>query len=193
MIKRDMELTDGDIVLRPPNHGDEEAVFKAVRSSITDLSPWLVWCSPEYCLADTRSWINQLPGLWQQGTDHSFAVFQQHDGRLIGGCGLSQVDLNFRMANLGYWVRSDQRGRKIAARAACLAAQFGFARLELVRLEMIISIRNIPSLWAAEKTGAHREGVLRNRLVIHEKVQDAVMHSLTPADFNLGLRGFSKV
>lgn len=193
MIGRDIELTDGDIVLRPPNHGDEVAFFEAVSCSIAEISPWLAWCSPEYSLADTHRWLDQLPDLWQQGKDLAFAVFNQHDGRLLGGCGLSQVDLNFRMANLGYWVRSDQRGRGIAPRAACLVAQFGFARLELVRVEIIISVGNTRSLRAAEKTGAHREGVLRNRLVIRDKVQDAVMHSLTPADFNLELQGFSKV
>jgi ribosomal-protein-serine acetyltransferase len=34
----------------------------------------------------------------------------------------------------------------------------------------------------AEKSGALREGVLRNRLLLHGKIHDAAMYSLTPED-----------
>ena len=34
----------------------------------------------------------------------------------------------------------------------------------------------------AEKAGATREGILRNRLVVRDKVYDAVMFSLIPGD-----------
>jgi len=38
-------------------------------------------------------------------------------------------------------------------------------------------------LRAAESAGAVREGVLRNRLTVHDTPGDAVMFSLIPADF----------
>ena len=192
MIERSIELSDGVVALRPTTKQDENAFFEAVSISIPDLSPWLAWCRPEYSIDDHRSWVARIPGEWQNGTGYAFSIFDKVDGQLLGGCGLSQVDVNFRLANLGYWVRSDARGRGIAPRATRLTAQFGFEVLGLVRVEIIISGNNTPSLRAAEKAGAHREGVLRNRLVIRDQVHDAVMHSLTPADFNLALPGLSK-
>ena len=193
MIERSIELSDGVIALRPPTRRDENAFFEAVSISIPDLSPWLAWCSPQYSIDDHRSWVARIPGEWQNGTGYAFSIFDKVDGQLMGGCGLSQVDVNFRMANLGYWVRSDARGRGIAPRATRLTAQFGFEVLGLVRVEIIISAHNTASLRAAEKAEARREGVLRNRLVIRDQVHDAIMHSLTPADFNMALPGFSKV
>jgi RimJ/RimL family protein N-acetyltransferase len=193
MVDRNIELRDGVIVLRPLAPRDERAYFEAVSTSIPELSPWLAWCSPEYKFEHTRGWLARLPGEWQTGTIYAFAIFDQLDGRLLGGCGLSQVDLSVRLANLGYWVRSDQRGRGIAPRAARLTAKFGFEKLALVRAEIIVSVHNTRSLRAAEKAGAHREGVLRNRLVIRDQVHDAVMHSLTPADFSLALPGLTKL
>ena len=193
MIDRDIELSDGKIVLRPPTPLDEDAFFEAVSASIPEISPWLAWCSPDYKIEDTRSWLIRQPDEWLVGSNYAFAVFDQGDGRLLGGCGLSQVDINFRMANLGYWVRSDHRGQGIATRATRLTARFGIEMLSLVRVEIIVSVHNTPSLRAAEKAGAHREGILRNRLIIRDQVHDVVMHSLTPADFSLAMPGLSKV
>jgi RimJ/RimL family protein N-acetyltransferase len=41
---------------------------------------------------------------------------------------------------------------------------------------------NAASQRVAEKLGATREGVLRNRILIHDQVHDAVMFSLIPSD-----------
>jgi len=45
----------------------------------------------------------------------------------------------------------------------------------LLNLGQLLSI-------TAEKAGATREGILRNRLVVRDKVYDAVMFSLIPGD-----------
>ena len=59
--------------------------------------------------------------------------------------------------------------------------------LHLVRIEIVMSVDNVPSQRVAEKLGAAREGILRNRLIQREGVSDAIMYSLTPRDF--GVRG----
>ena len=52
------------------------------------------------------------------------------------------------------------------------------------RLEILAAVDNIASQRVAEKAGAIREGIMRNRLVIHGKLYDAVMFSLIPGDPN---------
>jgi RimJ/RimL family protein N-acetyltransferase len=89
---------------------------------------------------------------------------------------------------LGYWVRSRRRGQGIAARAARLVARFGFERLGLLRAEIVVAVGNTASLRAAEKSGAQREGVLRNRITVRDKIYDAVMYSLIPQDFGIELK-----
>jgi hypothetical protein len=83
------------------------------------------------------------------------------------------------LANLGYWVRTSATGHGVATRAARLVAQFGIEKIGLLRVEIVVAIGNIASMRVAEKAGAKREGILRNRLVGRDKVLDAVMHSLT--------------
>jgi RimJ/RimL family protein N-acetyltransferase len=73
-------------------------------------------------------------------------------------------------------------GEGIAAAAARRLAEWGFGALKLLRIEILVATDNARSLRAAEKAGAKREGVLRNRITIHDKIHDAVMHSLIPGE-----------
>ena len=89
--------------------------------------------------------------------------------------------------NLGYWVRASQRGRGTAGHAARLAARFAFEELLLARVEVVVAMENAPSLKVAEKIGAHREGILRNRIIVGKDIHDAVMFSFIPQDFGLAV------
>ena len=63
-----------------------------------------------------------------------------------------------------------------------LAARFGCEELGLYRIEIVAAVDNIASQRVAEKAGAVREGVLRNRLLVRGESQDAVLFSLLPGD-----------
>jgi RimJ/RimL family protein N-acetyltransferase len=86
------------------------------------------------------------------------------------------------MANLGYWVRTSAAGRGVATNATRAAARFGFEQLGLRRIEIVAAVDNIPSQRVAEKAGAVREGILRQRLLIRGKSMDAVLFSLVRED-----------
>ena len=120
--------------------------------------------------------------VWQEGKEYAFAIVQAQDGQFLGGCGLNQINRVNRFANLGYWVRTSQAGHGVATVAARLLAQFGFGELKLSRLELVIDVDNQASQRVAEKLGAFREGVLRQRLSVHNQARDAVMYSLIPRD-----------
>ena len=80
-------------------------------------------------------------------------------------------------------MRTGATGRGVATRAARLAGEFAVTQLALLRAEIVVAVGNMPSQRVAEKCGAKREGILRNRLIVREKVFDAVMYSLTPQDY----------
>ncbi len=50
------------------------------------------------------------------------------------------------------------------------------------RIEIVVTVGNDASKRVAEKVGATREGLLRNRLNIHNTIHDAFMYSLIPSD-----------
>lgn len=179
-------LANDHLVLRPVLPDDALAFCTAVTESIPEISPWMDWCSPGYTLEIAQAWANSRPGAWSSRTAYAFAILDAQDGVLLGGCNLSHLNPDYRLANLSYWVRTSRTGQGIASAAAVMVARFGFEYLGLVRVEIVAAVENMASLRAAEKAGAVREGVLRNRITVRDRIYDAVMFSLIPED--LGVR-----
>jgi ribosomal-protein-serine acetyltransferase len=176
------ELTDGNITLRPYHPRDIKATYQAIRESLADLSPWLPFAHRDYSTEESRDWIKNRPKDWKKGVAYEFGIFDAADGTTLGGCGLNAIDKIDHRANLGYWVRSSRTGQGIATAATRLLAKWGFEKLKLKRIEILVAVSNRRSLRVAEKAGAKREGVLRNRIDINGTSHDAVMHSLIPGD-----------
>ena len=174
-------LADGPVQIRPFQSGDADQVYAAVQESVAEVGGWM----PDLANSsreDIASWIETRPAAWSNGTAYSFAIVDGQDGRFLGGTGLSSIHSTQRFANLFYWVRSSELRRGVATAAALLTARFGFDRLALNRVEIVVAVDNHASLRVAEKVGAVREGVLRNRLMLHGTIHDAVMFSLVPRD-----------
>jgi RimJ/RimL family protein N-acetyltransferase len=180
---RTFRLADGPLLLRPYLAGDADAVFEAALESIVKVNPWLSWCHPGYTKGESKSWIKTCRTSWAQGTAYEFAIIDNADGGFLGGCGLNNINAAYKMANLGYWVRSGRTKHGIATGAARIVARFGFQALGLNRIEIIAAVENKASQRVAEKAGAKREAVLRNRIILNDKPVDGVMFSLVPQDF----------
>jgi ribosomal-protein-serine acetyltransferase len=176
------ELTDGKILIRTLSAEDVDAVFEAVRESMSELSKWMPWCHPDYAREETVAFINSRPDDWNADVAYTFAITDAQTGAFLGSVGLNFINRQYQMGNLGYWVRTSANGRGVAAAAARLIARFGFHELGLQRLEIIAAVENYPSQRVAEKTGATREGVLRKRLLYKGQTRDAVLYSLVAED-----------
>lgn len=178
-------LTDKMVTLRRFHPRDVDALFAATSESLQDLLPWMTWARPDYSRDDVAEYIRLVGESWDAGRYYAFAILEAREGAMLGAASLSHVHPAYRFCNLGYWIRSSRRGNGLAARAARLAAKFGLEQLGLLRVEVVISAGNAASLKVAEKSGAHREGILRNRLTVREQAHDAVMFSFIRADFGL--------
>jgi RimJ/RimL family protein N-acetyltransferase len=186
-ISLSQEVSDDTVLLRPFRLEDAQETFTAVRESLDDLKPWMSWAYDDYSFNDTREFIRITRARWQEGTLFAFAITDAKSRLVLGGCSLSHIHPVYHLCNLGYWVRSSQRGRGVAGRASLLAARYAFEKVGLARVEIVIAPGNHASLRVAEKVGAHYEGILRNRMVVGSEVYDAVMYSLIPQDFELSL------
>ena len=180
--RKRIELTDGNILLRSYRTSDVNELFQAVRESIKEMSPWLPFAHENYSIKESKDWIKRRPQEWKRGIIYDFGIFDTHDGDLIGGCGLNELDNRNGRANLGYWVRTSYTGRGVAVAATKLLAKWSFEVLKLKRIEISVATGNQRSLRVAEKVGAKREGILRNRINIRGEMHDAVMYSLIPGE-----------
>ena len=136
-------------------------------------------------MEESLEWVLRSGKQWDDGREFHFGIFHSPSGAFVGGVGLNELRPEHRLANLGYWVRSAWARRGVATAAARLAAQFGFEELLLDRIEILAAFGNKGSQRVAQKLGALREGVLRNRLVIHGQAHDAVVFSLLGSEWKL--------
>jgi ribosomal-protein-serine acetyltransferase len=89
-----------------------------------------------------------------------------------------------RYANLFYWVRSSRLRQGVASAAVRLLARYAFETVGLQRVEIVVAVGNAASARVAEKVGAVREGILRNRIFLHGSSYDAFSYSLIPGDLD---------
>lgn len=181
-MEKEVQLTDGSILLRPYRPKDAQAVYQAVRESLPELLPWMPWAHPDYSIEETKAWIKSCAEMWANDTEYNFAILDAKNGAYVGGCGLNQVNLAEGFANLGYWVRSSRTKQGIAIAAARLLAHFALDELELKRLEVGAATGNKASQRVAEKLGAKKVGIQEDKLIIRDKVYDRVVFSLLPQD-----------
>jgi RimJ/RimL family protein N-acetyltransferase len=178
----DLEFSDGLVLIRPYRLDDADAIYEAVRESIPDLSPWVSWCHAYYSMEEAKFFLKAQAEWWKEGSVYNFAITDAEGGGFLGGCVLNRIDRTNRIANLSYWVRSSRTRQGVASAASLLAARFGFEELGLNRIEIVAATSNVARLRVAEKLSATREGILRNRITVRDKIYDAVMFSLIPED-----------
>ncbi len=184
-MRRDIELIGKTLRLRPYRTDDSTEIFEASVESFREVGKFLPWCHPGYTIEESAAWIKSCGESWDNGTACEFAIFDSGNGRYLGGCGLNHINDTDKIANLGYWVRTSATGRGKATESALLLARFAFNDLKLNRVEIVAAVENLKSQRVAEKTGAKREGVLRNRISINGTPHDAVVFSLIPADLTI--------
>jgi RimJ/RimL family protein N-acetyltransferase len=101
----------------------------------------------------------QMEGWLRRNLDHQaqfgyglFSVILKENGRLIGDCGLEQME-DQGAAELGYDFRSDVWNQGYATEAALAARDYAFDVLGLPQLISLIRVGNLASKRVAEKVG----------------------------------------
>lgn len=165
------------VVLRQLDLADVADVFRAVRESRTELSRWMPWCTPDYDQATAAEYVKKTQLDRKAGRSFEFGVFGA-DGEYLGNCGLNWVNTQDKCANLGYWIRTPRTRRGFATSAVIELARWGFRNTDLNRFEIVASVENVASQRVAERAGAQREGVARQRIMIGGRVHDAAVFSI---------------
>jgi ribosomal-protein-serine acetyltransferase len=180
----DISLIGPSLVLRPPTSDDVGPFWEAVEESVAELRPWMTWCHEDYSRAEAGRWLASCSSAWDRAEAFDFLVTDRATGDVLGACALNQLDHGNRRANLGYWVRTGATGRGVATEAAALVVHYGLGDLGLGRVEIVAAVANRASQRVAEKLGATREGVVRNRFWFGDGFVDGVLFSLVPADLD---------
>jgi RimJ/RimL family protein N-acetyltransferase len=151
-------LNDEVVTLRLWEHGDEEALVDAIDGD-PQITSFLELIPQPYRVAEADSWVDAADAMWRDGTGAPFAVVVE--GEIVGGAGISWIDREHAVGDVGYWARLDARGRGYTTRAVLLLARWAFGA-GCERLQIRADTENDSSLRVAERAGFQYEGVMRS-------------------------------
>lgn len=140
---------------------------------------------PELSIDELECMVKAFLILWEKDDTYMFYVIDSDINRMAGTAFLNRMNRMRQFANLGYSVRTSRIKQGIAPAAAKLVARYGFEKLGLQRIEIVVNPDNIPSLKVAEKLGAVKEGLLRNGMRTHGVPCNAYLYSLIPTDLGI--------
>lgn len=114
----------------------------------------------------------------ERGEGINLAILDAAGSELLGSISLRIASWADMRGQLGYLTGAHARGRGVMPRAVRLVTRWGFSRLGLERIEILVHPDNAPSQSVAEKAGFHREGILRAYTRVKDERFDMVSFSM---------------
>lgn len=98
--------------------------------------------------------------------------------RLIGSCGLFRWRQDWRSCTTGFELHPDAQGRGLMREALQAVFDWGFANMQLNRIEAQVHIDNHPSRKLLASLGFRQEGLQRQAGFWHERFHDLRQYAL---------------
>jgi len=169
-----VRLAYGQMVLRPPVESDWQE-WSSLRSSSSEfLKPWEPSWTPD--TLTRTAFRRRLRGYardWNRDRGYAFFIFHAENGGLLGGVTFNNVRRGIVQASsLGYWIGQYHVGQGHMTEAMQAVLRYGFAHLNLHRIEAACVTDNEASRRVLEKSGFRREGMARKYLRINGHWRD---------------------
>lgn len=97
---------------------------------------------------------------------------------VVGVIGLEiQEDVFKKSANLGYWLGTPYHNKGIMTQAVKLMCNYGFEKMDIVRIQAHVFDFNVASQRVLEKCGFEREAILKDACFKNGQICDDVIYS----------------
>jgi len=185
------ENSVGTLCLRPLAEGDIEAIFQACQDPTISAFTRVPY---PYDFEMAEDFVRESSVAYRNHVSISFAIevrdnqFQgtpasgenSTGSHFAGTIGLHSLQLGDHMAEVGYWIAKDFRGKGICTNALKMLADFSFDVMGFRRLEALADFDNAASQKVMESAGFHRDALLKNRATKRDGRQiDMALYSIS--------------
>ena len=178
------QLETDRVILQRFTRRDATTLDDAIRASLPDLNQWLPWARMDYTSGDTTAFIRESVQAWKEDRAWDYSIRLRDDpGRHVGNVSLWTVSKLGKIAEIGYWIRSDQTSNGVCTEAVDRLLEETFDALGYHKAVLRIAIGNDASDRVAQKLGFTREGVLREELLIRGNWVDHSLWSLLDREY----------
>ena len=173
-VKEDVQLK-----LRDESHARE--TFWLIKKNEEHLRPWMKWIDKVESVDDSIANIESNIEEWELKTDLHLGIFR--DELLVGMISLHNIDYLNHKASIGYWLDEENEGRGIMTDSVRTVLEYGFAELELNRIEIRAGVQNSRSRAIPERLGFTQEGVAREAEYVNGAFIDLAVYGLLKNDY----------
>ncbi len=172
----DPPLADDMVRLRPWQPDDAQEIVRCCNDELT--SHFIPSLPAPYTLADANAFVERT----LSETEINLAITHRPTGAVLGSVGMSLKPFDEEIAEIGYWLAPEARGRGAATRALILLSGWTLRELPIARLQLTADVANLRSQAVAERAGFVREAVMRNGFSGRDGHRDCVVFSLVPGE-----------
>lgn len=149
--------------LRPWRDDDAPGIVALMDETIANYLP-IPW---PYSLDDARAYLEGEVWPGDDGAAATWAITEEGGGdRVVGSVGVHVVDAVERVAEAGYWLAADARGRGLGRAAVALVTEWARGEWALTSLDLVIAEDNLASQGVARACGFERTETIREYPVL---------------------------
>jgi len=165
--------------LRDESHAKE--TYWLIKKNEEHLRPWMKWIDKVESVDDSIANIELNIEEWELKTDLHLGIFR--DELIIGMISLHNIDYLNHKAYIGYWLDEDNVGRGIMTDAVRTLIEYGYAELELNRIEIRAGVHNLKSRAIPERLGFVQEGIIREGEYLNGAFVDLAVYGLLRTEY----------
>jgi [ribosomal protein S5]-alanine N-acetyltransferase len=175
-----VQLHTPRLLLRPLRSADADALL----AIFSDPQVMRYWSTPPWTSSEQAQALisKDLQGM-ASGEHIRLGLQRLSDQTLIGHCCLFSLSQQSRRAEMGYGIARNCWGQGYMDEALRALLNWGFAQLDLNRVEADIDPRNLASERSLLRLGFVKEGHLRQRWIVGDEVSDTGLYGLLRSDW----------
>ena len=150
------------LLIRSPLPGDGPEVYRAIRESIGELSPWMAWPKEHRTVDDSEANARRARVAFLARSELRLHLFLKGTDTLVGIAGLQGIDWEVPKFEIGYWCRTSFTGHGYITEAVKSITSIAFDALDARRVEIRCDPSNLKSARVAERAGFTLEATLHN-------------------------------
>lgn len=182
-----MELETKRLVLRQVRSKDLHDLVENINN--IKVSQWLLAVPYPYSMKDAKLYLQHCKERWRlkEKNNYPFVIALKSNDRVIGGCGIHDVNKGQGTAEVGYWLGEGYWRQGYGSEALDAMLKFIFKELNLRRCQTPIFAGNPSSGKLLEKFGFKREGYKRKAAVSKAtgKIHDEIIYGLLKEEWNM--------
>lgn len=160
----------------------KDAVDMYEYAGLPKVTEYLLW-APHDNLKYTKNYLKSVESSYKKGEFFDWGIELIQTGKLIGTCGIANMDLPNSTAEIGYVINPAFWGKGYASEALKAVISYCFENLNFNRVEAKYLLGNNASRRVMEKCGMRFEGIKRDGLFVKDGYKSVGTCAILQSDY----------